>query len=126
MTEAYFIIYVADQQRSANFYTKVLSLTPTLDVPGMTEFTLNTGAKLGIMPETGIKRLLGDSLPAIAAGIRAELYLLVDDAAAYHTRALSCGAVELSQIEERDWGHSVAYSADPDGYVLAFAQPSSN
>ncbi len=54
---------------------------------------------------------------------RAELYLRVDDAAAYHARALAHGAVELSPLVDRDWGDRAAYSLDPDGHVLAFAEP---
>ncbi|MBI2383105.1 MAG: VOC family protein [Gammaproteobacteria bacterium] len=123
-TAAHFILYVADQARSTIFYKKVLGCEPRLDVPGMTEFSLPGGAVLGLMPEAGIRRLLGPSLPdpADGAGIpRAELYLLVDQPRAFHERALAGGARELSPLLDRDWGHSAAYSLDPDGHVLAFA-----
>ena len=122
---AHFILYVADQKASAAFYTQVLGSKPQLDVPGMTEFALNDGAVLGLMPQAGIKRLLGDKLPdpAKAGGIpRAELYLIVEDPAGHHKRALANGAKELSPLLPRDWGHKAAYSLDPDGHVLAFAQ----
>ena len=65
----------------------------------MTEFALGAHVVLGLMAETGIRSLLGSSLPdpAAAHGIpRAELYLVVDDAAAYHARAQAAGATELS------------------------------
>ncbi|MEW5852319.1 MAG: VOC family protein [Myxococcota bacterium] len=123
--KAHFILYVADQQRAARFYSSVLGVEPTFDVPGMTEFTLHDGCILGLMPEAGIKRLLGERLPdpARAAGIpRAELYLHVDDPAAFHRRALEHGARELAPLAPRDWGDDVAYSLDPDGCVLAFAR----
>lgn len=56
------------------------------------------------------------------AGIpRAELYLRVANASELHQRALAAGAVELSPMLLRDWGHQAAYSLDPDGHVLAFA-----
>lgn len=90
----------------------------------MTEFEIG-GAVLGLMPEAGIKRLLGDGLPdpGRARGVpRAEIYLVVDDPAAYHARALAAGARELSPLTLRDWGHDVAYSLDRDGHVLAFAR----
>jgi catechol 2,3-dioxygenase-like lactoylglutathione lyase family enzyme len=121
---AHFILYVADQARSTAFYARVLGARPTLDVPGMTEFALPGGAILGIMPEVGIRRLLGDRLPdpAGARGIpRAELYLVVHDPAALHEQALRAGAVELSPLAPRDWGHVAAYVLDPDGHVLVFA-----
>jgi len=123
-SESYFILYVADQKRSAAFYTAALGTPPRLDVPGMTEFTLPSGGILGLMPVSGIKALLGSALPdpAHASGIpRAELYLLLQDPAEYHARALAAGARELSPLLPRDWGHSAAYCLDPDGHVLAFA-----
>ncbi|MBS0465430.1 MAG: VOC family protein [Proteobacteria bacterium] len=121
---AYFILYVADQQYSATFYEAALGIAPRLHVPGMTEFDLPGGGVLGLMPEHGIVRLLGPALPdpALARGIaRAELYLLVDDPAQCHARALRAGARELSALAHRSWGHTAAYALDPDGHVLAFA-----
>lgn len=120
----YLNLYVAEQERSKAFYAAVLALEPQLHVPGMTEFVLPTGAVLGLVPESAIKSLLGPSLPdpALARGIpRAELYLLVEQPAAYHARALSNGARELSAMAPRRWGHTAAYCLDPDGHVLAFA-----
>lgn len=126
MTSAsHFILYVADPARSTAFYRGVLGIAPRLDVPGMTEFELPGGGVLGLMPETGIRKLLGDawSTPVIRHDTpRAELYLVVDDPRAYHTRALAHGARELSSLTPRDWGHSVAYVRDLDDYVLAFAR----
>jgi uncharacterized protein len=127
MNQIHLILYVEDQARSTDFYARVLACTPSLNVPGMTEFTLSAHCVLGLMPEVGIKRLLGERLPdpAQAAGIpRAELYLRVTDALAYHQRALDAGAVELSGLADRDWGDRVAYALDPDGHVLAFATAS--
>jgi uncharacterized protein len=123
ITTAHFILYVEDQPASTAFYGAVLGRAPDLEVPGMTEFRIAEGCVLGLMPVAGIRRLLGERLPdpAQATGIpRAELYLYVDDPAAYHRRALLHGARELSPPEPRDWGDIAAYSLDPDGHVLAF------
>ncbi len=123
---AMFILYVADQDRSEAFYAKALQQGPSLSVPGMTEFDLGGGATLGLMPSKGIRRLLGDVLPdpEKATGIpRAELYLRVEDAERQHRWALDAGAVELSPLADRDWGDRAAYSMDPDGHVLVFAEP---
>ena len=125
MTKAHFILYVKDQARSTEFYQQVLDFPPTLDVPGMTEFALADQCVLGLMPEAGIKRLLGERLPdpAVGTGLpRAELYLPVPQPQDYHRRAIASGAMELSGLEIRDWGHRAAYSLDPDGHVLAFAE----
>lgn len=123
---AHFILYVADQRRSTEFYRHVFSLEPILDVPGMTEFSLGQGCVLGLMPAAGIMRLLGDALPDPSRGTgvpRAEVYLRVTDCGEFHRRALEAGATELSHVALRDWGDFVGYSLDPDGHVIAFAQP---
>ena len=124
MTDALFILYVRDQAAAASFYRAALAVTPTLDVPGMTELPLPGGAALGLMPEAGIARLLDGAIdPAAHAGApRAELYLRVPDADAAHARALAAGARELSAPAPRGWGERVGYCQDPDGHVLAFAQ----
>lgn len=120
--KAHFILYVEDQDASTAFFENVLDADPVLYVPGMTEFRLSEEAVLGIMPVAGIRRLLGGRLPEIASGVKAELYVVVEDAGAHHERALAAGARELSPLTPRDWGHVVAYSVDPDGHVLAFAE----
>ncbi|MHB0969832.1 MAG: VOC family protein [Thermoanaerobaculia bacterium] len=123
--KAHFILYVSDQNAAADFWRSVLDVEPSLHVPGMTEFTLGSDAVLGLMPSAGIRRLLGDAIPdpERAAGVpRAEIYLIVDDPAAFHARALEAGAREVSALSERDWGHVAAYSLDPDGHVIAFAR----
>lgn len=121
---AYLILYVSDQAAATSFWQAVLDCPPDLNVPGMTEFALGTHVVLGLMPEAEIRSLLGPSLPdpAAAHGIpRAEAYLLVDEPAAYHARALTAGAIELSALARRSWGDEAAYSLDPDGHVVAFA-----
>ena len=118
------ILYVTDQSLSRDFYKILLALDPILDVPGMTEFKLTDAHILGLMPEKGIKKLLGNKLPdpSRAAGIpRAELYFRVSDPESMYLRATKAGAIELSPITLRDWGHCAGYVLDPDGHVVAIA-----
>lgn len=124
MKTAHFIFYVNNQESSTHFYESVFGFKPRLNVPGMTEFLLNDGAVLGLMPEAGIKSLLGEAIqnPSEASGIaRSELYLIVENPDLFHKRALELGAKELSPMSKRSWGDTVAYCADPDGHILAFA-----
>ncbi len=123
--KAHFILYVGNQPKSSAFYRNALDQEPTLDVDGMTEFTLNDGAVLGLMPEAGISRLLGEIIKDPKDGHdipRAELYLLVDEPQSYYERALANGARALSPLQKRDWGDWVAYCEDLDGHILAFAK----
>jgi uncharacterized protein len=121
---AHFILFVSDQDASTAFYRAVLAMSPSLEVEGMTEFPVAGSAVLGLMPAAGIRRLLGDILPdpSSAVGVpRAELYLYVDDPAAFHARALANGGAELSPPQPREWGDVAGYVLDLDGHVLAFA-----
>lgn len=119
------ILYVRDQQASAVFYQKIFRKAPDLDVPGMTEFILAEQVKLGLMPNRGIAKILGDTLPHPDEGSgipRCELYLYVDDLPFEYENALKAGSRSLSPPALRDWGDTVCYFADPDGHVIAFAE----
>lgn len=119
------ILYVADQQKSRDFYSALLQKVPDLDVPGMTEFNLSNDLKLGLMPENGIAKILLDKTPHPKTGNgipRCELYLLVDNIIEAYSNALKAGAKEVSTIQDRDWGDRVGYLADPDGHIIAFAE----
>ena len=119
------ILYVADQERSREFYEMLLGKAPDLNVPGMTEFAIADNCKLGLMPNSGIARILGDAMPHPDKGNgipRCELYLLVDDIQSAYDNALRCGAKLISPIIARDWGDNACYFADPDGHVVAFAE----
>ncbi len=119
------ILYVNDQQASAHFYQGLLGREPVLDVPGMTEFMLTDDTKLGLMPSKGIARILGSTVPHPHEGDgvpRCELYLGTPEPGAMYDKALELGATAVSKAAPRNWGETVAYVADPDGHIVAFAQ----
>lgn len=120
-----FILYVSDQAHSSAFYQSLLRRKPDLDVPGMTEFNLTDTCKLGLMPNNGIARILGDQLPHPATGNgipRCEIYLYVKDVRGIFDYAQQLGIPIISPVSDRDWGDRVCYFADPDGHVIAFAE----
>ncbi len=120
-----FILYVRSQAASRDFYRVLLDAEPVLDVPGMTEFDLGH-CKLGLMPEDGIARIITPALPHPSTGQgvpRCELYLLVDDLTVALARATRASARVVAPAQDQDWGHRVAYFADPDGHVIALALP---
>ena len=123
--EVEFILYVGDLAKSRDLYAILLDRAPALDVPGMVEFQLD-GCKLGLMPNRGIARIITPPLPDPASGNgvpRCELYLLMEDAEAILLRAERIGLDPVSAFQDRDWGHRVAYYADPDEHVIAVASP---
>lgn len=118
------ILYVSDQEKSKTFYASLLRTEPTLHVPGMTEFILGENCKLGLMPNNGIAKILGDKTPHPQTGNgipRCELYWYVDDLVTAYENALRCGATLISGIEKRSWGDTACYFADADGHIIAFA-----
>ncbi|MBK7666865.1 MAG: VOC family protein [Sphingobacteriaceae bacterium] len=123
--EIEFILYVANQEKSKNFYSALLNKKPSLDVPGMTEFLLGEETKLGLMPENGIHKILADKTPHPANGNgipRCELYLKTENLNTHYQNAIKAGAKIISEPTPRDWGDKVVYVADPDGHIIAFAE----
>lgn len=118
------IFYVRNQEISTLFYQKLLNLEPVLNVPGMTEFKLSEHHILGLMPESGISRLLGSSIGSPAQPHdfpKAELYFRVTDPEKMFKLATEIGGKELSPVLSRDWGNRAGYVMDQDGHVLAFS-----
>ncbi|MFY9307761.1 MAG: VOC family protein [Bacteroidia bacterium] len=118
------ILYVADQEKSSQFYRKIFRQVPVLDVPGMTEFEISEGFKIGLMPNKGIAKILANKTPHPDSGIgipRCELYFYVENIQEEFDNALKSGAKLIDSIADRDWGDKVCYFSDPDGHIIAFA-----
>ncbi|MBV2196028.1 MAG: lactoylglutathione lyase [Flavobacterium sp.] len=123
-TQLEFILYVSNQEKSRDFYQILLQQKPSLDVSGMTEFTLNDFVKIGLMPNDGIAKVITPKLPHPTSGIgipRCELYLQVDNIETIFEEAKQAGSTEISPITLRDWGDYVGYISDFDGHVIALA-----
>lgn len=118
------ILFVKDQKRSRDFYATILQKNPILDVTGMTEFALSEEFKLGLMPENGIANILKNRPhPSLGNGIpRCELYVELANALDSFNLAIHAGATIVSNIQKRDWGHTVGYVSDFDGHIIAFAE----
>lgn len=126
-TQLEFILYVSNQEKSRDFYQILLQQKPSLDVSGITEFTLNDFVKIGLMPNDGIAKIITPKLPHPTSGIgipRCELYLQVDNIETIFEEAKQAGATEISPITLRDWGDYVGYISDFDGHVIALASKS--
>ena len=121
------ILYVRSQQISRDFYSTVLGKEPSLDVLGMTEFTITENLKLGLMPENSIAAILTPKAPHPSTGRgipRSEIYVYTDNIEDKYKKAIEAGAKEISRIKLRSWGDRAGYLADPDGHIIAFAEKS--
>jgi catechol 2,3-dioxygenase-like lactoylglutathione lyase family enzyme len=117
------ILYVADLALAKELYESVFGWPKTVDVPVYVEFELNSGVRVGLMPQAHTASFLADAgrVPYSDGSARAELYVRVEDAEPYVRKLDELGLRCTSQLARRDWGDRVAYFLDPDGYVLAIA-----
>lgn len=119
------ILYVNDQETSCRFYEQLFRQSANLHVPGMTEFNLSAHCKLGLMPNHGIAKILGNQTPHPDSGQgipRCELYFYVANIQQEFDHAVKIGAQLISPVMDRDWGDKVCYFSDPDGHIIAFAE----
>lgn len=119
------ILYVKDLESSASFYSSLLKSQPDMLAPGMIEFNISDALKLGLMPESGIAKIIHPVMPHPESGNgipRCELYFYVADVHVEFKHAIKCGATIVSEIADRNWGDKVCYFADPDGHIIAFAE----
>lgn len=119
------ILYVTDQEASCRFYEQLFRQPADLHVPGMTEFHISAHCKLGLMPNQGIAKILGNQTPHPDTGKgipRCELYFYVANIQQEFDNAVKSGAQLISPVMDRDWGDKVCYFSDPDGHIIAFAE----
>lgn len=119
------ILYVSDQEASCRFYEQLFRQQADLHVPGMTEFNLSVHCKIGLMPNQGIAKILGNQTPHPDSGKgipRCELYFYVANIQQEFDNAVKSGAQLISPVMDRDWGDKVCYFSDPDGHIIAFAE----
>lgn len=124
MRHAITILAVDDVARAARFYVDALGAKPRVDVGVYAELDMPDGPAIGVYLRAGFERNTGRAATPLAAGATSstELYFRVDDVDAALARALAAGAQLLSPAAPRPWGEDVAYVADSDGNVLAFAR----
>lgn len=125
IVRSHFVLYVKDQELSTDFFSELLDIQPQLNVPGMTEFRLGHETVLGLMPESGIAKIIHPIMPhpEEANGIpRCELYLYVEEPEQIFERSKELKIV--SPLMKRNWGDTAFYLSDPDGHIIAFAKRS--
>lgn len=119
------IFATADLPRARAFYARAFGWPIAVDVPVYTEFSLPGGQRFGLYDRHAYAHNTGLLPDEVQPGgvSTAELYLHVDDVDAALAALLGAGARLLSPPALRPWGDLAAYTADPDGHVLAVARP---
>lgn len=117
------ILAIEELPRSIAFYRAVLGWEQPVSTPVYAELSSPNGMRLGLYDRRGFGNNIGQVPVPIAGPVATtEIYLYADDLEAVLARASDAGAKMLSAPSERPWGDRVGYVADPDGYVVAFAE----
>ncbi len=112
------ILYVSDLDASVRFYRDVAGLPHQFTDAGYAEF--GTGdTRLAVYERRRAEWLTGQPVHPGPAG---EIVLVVDDVDAFAEALRDRGVPLLSEPADRPWGHRTLHVADPDGFVVEFAQ----
>jgi catechol 2,3-dioxygenase-like lactoylglutathione lyase family enzyme len=119
------VLAVSDVDRSYDFYRSVFGWTSHLEWPGeYVELELSENDWLGLYRRDGYAVTAGAEPVDLDGQVSpAYLYVRVEDLEGTIERLREAGARALSPRSRRNWGEEAAYFADPDGNVVAVAQP---
>lgn len=115
----YLILFVSDLAASVAFYRDVVGLEHRFTDAGYAEFA--TGHTRFALYERRRAAWLTGREPA--PGPAGEVVFVVDDVDTQALRLGRLGIDVLSGPADRPWGHRTVHIADPDGFVVEFAQP---
>jgi len=112
------ILYVSDLDESVRFYRDVAGLPHRFTEAGYAEF--DTGpTRFALYERRRATWLTGhDAVPGPAG----EVVLLVDDVDGLAVALRHRDVPVLNGPADRPWGHRTLHVADPDGFVVEFAQ----
>jgi lactoylglutathione lyase len=114
----YVILYVSDLPASIAFYKDVVGLPFKFEDAGYAEFATE-GTRFALYEKRRAEWLTGRE---VSPGPAAEVVLVVDDVEAHACRLAKLGVQILSGPADRPWGHRTLHVADPDGFIVEFAQ----
>jgi lactoylglutathione lyase len=125
----YVIGYVADVERSIDFYERAFGLTRRFVGPDGDYGEMDTGATTlafaaATLAASNLARAGGYAALDPAAGPPGvTITLVTDDVPAALADALTAGATPYVDTMEMPWGQTVAYVRDPDGILVELATP---
>ncbi|GAA3148922.1 lactoylglutathione lyase [Kribbella aluminosa] len=118
MEIGYVILYVEDLAASVGFYRDVVGFAYKFTDAGYAEFDTG-GVRFGLYERRRAEWLTGRG---VTPGAGAEVVVMVEDVDECFARLRGAGAEVLSGPADRPWGHRTVHVADPDGFVVEFAE----
>lgn len=124
MNFAYTILYVEDVPASVDFYRRAFGLTPAFVHESGDFAQMDTGGTALAFSSRRLMTELKKNPARPQAGAPAfEIAFTTADVAAALERALAAGATLVQAPEDMPWGQTVAYVADPDGFLVEVCTP---
>jgi len=124
MNFGYTILYVEDVPRSLSFYEAAFGLKRRFLHESGDFGELDTGATALAFSSRRLMRELGKHPSKAAVDAPCfEIAFTTPDVAAAVALAVSAGAVLVQAPEDMPWGQTVAYVADPDGFLVELCTP---
>lgn len=124
MKLAYTILYVEDVRSALDFYVAAFGLTIQFLHESGDYGELATGDScLAFSSRELMRQLNKNPLAANAGAPSFEIAFATDDVAAALAQALNAGAVLVQPATPMPWGQTLAYVADPDGFLIELCTP---
>lgn len=124
MQLGYTILYVQDVRATLTFYEAAFGLTTRFLHDSGDYGELNTGSTTLAFSAHALMRQLGKNpVPASAQAPCFEIALCTPDVPAALERAVAAGAQAMRQVETMPWGQTIAYVADPNGFLVELCTP---
>jgi catechol 2,3-dioxygenase-like lactoylglutathione lyase family enzyme len=124
MTFAYTLLYVEDVALSLAFYREAFGLALRFQHESGDFGELDTGTTaLAFLSRRLMTELGKNPQPPRADAPCSEIAFTTDDVPTALERALKAGASLVQPAASMPWGQTVAYVADPDGFLVDICTP---
>ena len=126
MKFGYTIVYVPDVLASVEFFEKAFGLKRRfVHESGYGEMDTGATALAFANHALGASNLPGGYVKAShsEAPLGMEIALVTDNVAQAHARALSAGAVSVTDPMMKPWGQTISYVRCPDGILVEICSP---
>lgn len=124
MQLGYTILYVQDVRKTIAFYTAAFGLQPKFVHESGDYGELDTGStSLAFCSHTMLQQMGKHPATADAKAPCFEIALITEDVAAAMACALAAGAEKIQDPKQMPWGQTVAYVADPNGFLVELCTP---
>ena len=124
MQLGYTILYVQDVRKTVAFYTAAFGLGAKFVHESGDYGELDTGNTCLAFCSHAMLRQMGKH--PVAADAKApcfEIALVTEDVPAALAQALAAGAEKIQDPKQMPWGQTIAYVADPNGFLVELCTP---